>query len=215
MNSWLYRAFLAQFISPCFVLGLLSPKGTFNPKPRTCTQLYAKAEPGSVVTVECKLFPEGEFVPEPLIDGIVIHDNDPPQRLVFLLREGNYLPGLHDLVSNMEEGEVIENVSLDAGWGSWNPNLQASMSFDSLENSGVDSSLIKEGVELRLANGAVAVVKEVTEDKFVIDANPPMAGASYSAYVKLLEVEPGPVDWYSPDAGSDSKYQVATFALGE
>lgn len=32
---------------------------------------------GSVVTIDCKLLPEGDFVPEPLIDGVVLHKDDP------------------------------------------------------------------------------------------------------------------------------------------
>jgi hypothetical protein len=28
-----------------------------------------------------------------------------------------YLPGLHDLVSDMDIGQEVQGVSLDAGWG--------------------------------------------------------------------------------------------------
>ena len=171
--------------------------------------------PGSIVTVDCRLLPEGDFVPEPLFDGIALHQDDPAMRLKFVLSEGNYLPGLHDLILTLKEGEKAEGVSMDAGWGSWNPNLKATLSFESLKASGLDESQIKVGVELVLANGIRAAVTEVGEEEFTIDANPPMAGASYVADVELIKVEEGvPVSLeYSPEPLS-SKYQVATFALG-
>jgi FKBP-type peptidyl-prolyl cis-trans isomerase 2 len=203
------------------LLPLVSPfvttKAPFlKPTPSTSrTGLFLTPEQGSIVTVECSLQPEGDFVPEPLFDGIVMNDSGPAERLTFVLGEGNYLPGLHDLVSTMKEGQQDENVSMDAGWGAWNPNFKVSMSLESLQGSGLDSSLIEPGVELMMANGMKAVVTEVSEDAFVVDANPPLAGASYLANVKLVSVEPGPNDLgYSPDAGSDIKYQVVTVALG-
>ena len=171
----------------------------------------------SIVTVDCRLRPEGTFIPEPLFDGIVLHESDPYERLTFVLGEGNYLPGLHDLVATMKVGESVENVSIDAGWGAWNPKLEATLSFESLVGSGIESSQIKVGAQLVLANGVRAGVTKVTADEFTIDANPPLAGASYLADVKLLMVEPGPSEndlEYSPTAFTGSRYQVATFALG-
>ena len=171
---------------------------------------------GSIVTIDCRLQPEGEFVPEPLVDGIVLEDYDPPQRLTFVLGEGNYLPGLHDLVSTMTIGQKSET-SIDAGWGERNPNLVATLSFDSLKDSGIDPSKIKEGVKLVLSRGVPAVVTSVTENEFTIDANPPLAGASYKASVELLSFDPpiqGDLEYNPSNDGTGSKYEVATFALG-
>ena len=61
-----------------------------------------------------------------------------------------------------------------------------------------------------------AVVTEVSDDKFTVDANPPLAGASYLANVKLLSVEQGPTEFgYTSETPTDSKFQVATVALGK
>eukprot|EP00980_Cylindrotheca_fusiformis_P001589 scaffold363_cov56-Cylindrotheca_fusiformis.AAC.8 len=170
-----------------------------------------------IVSIECHLRPEGSFVPEPLFDGIFMDAASPQsmEHLTFALGKGNYLPGLHDLVATMEVGESVQNKCLDAGWGDWNPDLQTTISFKSL-GEGVDASLIKEGVELVLGDGRItAVVTSVGESDFVVDANPPLAGASYLADVKLLSKEKGPSEFlYAPKACLDSKYQVATFALG-
>jgi hypothetical protein len=96
--------------------------------------------------------------------------------------------------------------------------LQATVAFESLKGGGLDTSAIKKGVELVMGNGIRAVVTEISDDEteFVVDANPPLAGASYLADVKLLSREFGPTEFlYSPnDEFLDSKYQVATFALG-
>ena len=171
---------------------------------------------GCIVTIDCRLQPEGEFVPEPLVDGIVLEDYDPPQRLTFVLGEGNYLPGLHDLVSTMTIGQKAET-SIDAGWGERNPSLVATLSLDSLKDSGIDPSKIKEGVKLVLSRGVPAVVTSVTENEFTIDANPPLAGASYKASVELLSFDPpipGDLEYNPSNDGTGSKYEVATFALG-
>jgi peptide-methionine (S)-S-oxide reductase len=164
-----------------------------------------------IVTVECKLLPEGDFVPEPLIHGVVYHESDPPQTLTFVLNRGNYLPGLHEAVAGMKVGDSIENVSLDAGWGARNPDLVATVSF---QDSGVDKSQIKVGTQLFLSSGAKCVVTDVSQDNFTIDANPPMAGASYKASIKFVNLEDGPILQEYSEAPSSGKYQVATFALG-
>jgi FKBP-type peptidyl-prolyl cis-trans isomerase 2 len=215
---------MIHFSTLCVFLLLMVPFGStfvssnvpFSRKTGSSTEVCMSPTPGAVVTIECRLIPEGDFVPEPLFDGIFLNKSAPPQKLAFVLGGGNYLPGLHDLIATMEEGETKEDVSLDAGWGAWNPNMQASMTLESLKGSGLDPEQIMVGVELVMANGVTAMVTEVTETEFTIDANPPLAGASYLADVKLLKVDSGRTTEleYAPKAGEDSKYQVASFALG-
>lgn len=165
-----------------------------------------KPRSGSVVTISYDLTPENEFVPVPLFDS--------RGTIVFVLDGGNYLPGLHELVSTMTIGERVDNVKLDAGWGAKNPDLIAKIAKDGTSGA-MDYDQIKVGTQLRLANGMNCVVTNVTPDDFTIDANPPLAGASYSADVELLSVEDGPTQFeYQPGRGENGTYQVATFALG-
>ena len=56
----------------------------------------------------------------------------------------------------MTPGQTVEDVALDAGWGSWNPNLKATLPLESLQASGIQPSQITEGVQLQLANGLLA-----------------------------------------------------------
>ena len=210
-----FMAILANAINPSH--GWVTPSTT----PRralfsaTTTNLYAAMtpQPGDVVTIDCRLQPEGDFVPEPLFDGIVRHSQDESARLTFCLRRGNYLPGLHDLVEQLSVGEPQQGVSMDAGWGERRDDLVATVT---LASAGIaDKTQIKVGVQLVLANGMKCTVTALQKDDFTIDANPPLAGASYTADVTLLKIDEGPeMTEYSEDGIHNSRYQVATFALG-
>ena len=176
-------------------------------KQNLCTTMFMSTKPalGSIVTIDCETKPEGDFVPEPLIDT---HG-----KLSFVLGGGNYLPGLHDVVADMTVGETVENVSLDAGWGSRNPNLVATIQKKEMGDQ-IDVEELVVGVELSLVNGMKAVVTELADDTFTIDANPPLAGSSYNAKVKLLTIEDGPPQTEYVPEGVESTYHVATFAMG-
>jgi len=159
---------------------------------------------GDVVAVDWNLEPRGDFVAEPLFDT--------SGTISFVLQEGNYLPGLHELVATMRPGESVQNTVLDAGWGERRDDLVVKMP----KQEGLDMNV---GTELMLANGMRCVVTEVCEEDFTIDANPPLAGASYSANVTLVSVEEGPTKLLYREDGSDEekqtgRYEVATFALG-
>ena len=183
-----------------------SPPLAFCQHPSTVSSTrLAAVVPGLIVTIDCNLQPEGDFVPEPLVDT--------SGKLTFVLGGGNYLPGLHDLVSNMNVGEKVEGVSLDAGWGERNPDLVVELSKSHVGSDVADK--LKVGVELFMANGLKCTVTNISDDAFTIDANPPLAGASYQATVELLKVEDAPTKLeYIPEGDSSSPYQVATFALG-
>ena len=179
---------------------------------RLTTTLQMTPTKGQVVTVECRLLPDGDFVPEPLIDGVVMHEDDPAQTISFVVGRGNYLPGLHDAILQMKVGEERNGLCLDAGWGDVNPDLIATISF---ESSGVSKDQIKQGTQLQLANGMRCVVTNVSDNEFTIDANPPLAGASFKASVKLVKAEDGPlIGEYMDESPSTSRYQVFTCALG-
>ena len=169
--------------------------------------LNSKPTNGDVVTVNWNLEPRGDFVAEPLFDT--------SGTISFVLQGGNYLPGLHELVATMRPGETVQNTVLDAGWGERRDDLVVKMP----KQEGLDIAKINVGTELMLANGMRCVVTEVGEEDFTIDANPPLAGASYSANVTLVSVEDGPTKLLYREDGNDEekqtgRYEVATFALG-
>lgn len=159
-----------------------------------------RARRGNVVTIDFQLTPNDDFVPIPLFDTV-------GKRTSLVLGWGNYLPGLHELLEGMEEGDSRDDIVIDAGWGSRNENLVVQVAKEKLKNV-QDWSRIKVGTTLHLQGGIQVQVVNVFEDSIVVDANPPLAGASYTCNVKLHSVESLPKD------DASSQYQVATFALG-
>jgi peptide-methionine (S)-S-oxide reductase len=146
-----------------------------------------RAQRGDVVTIDFNLTPENGYVPHPLFDTC--------GTVSFCLGWGGYLPGLHALIENMDLGQEHRNKSIDAGWGSRNPELVVKIAKNKLKHA------VVEGKPLHIRGMTLQVI-QVTEDHVVVDANPPLAGASYSCDVKLLAISPA------------SCYKVATFALG-
>lgn len=205
-----------------FLVGVASTYAFVTPSPgcfrtsasasaSTTTQIMASSsstpKSGDVVTVTYSLIPEGDFVTPPLFDDGTVS---------FVLNGGNYLPGLHDLVSKMSVGEKREGISLDAGWGERRDDLVAKVPIAS---SGINPSDLKVGMGLFLANGVECKVVELDDENFTIDANPPMAGSNYQAKVALDSFSSGPSDakfGYNSEAvvDDDNNYDVLTIALG-
>lgn len=168
------------------------------------------AQVGDVVTIDLNLTPENGYVPHPLFDTSGI--------ITFILGWGNYLPGLHALVERMEEGESVQNVSVDAGWGKRRPELLVTVPKSQLKSI-KDLTIIKRGCYLNLEGGIQVLVTNVTADTITVDANPPLAGASYRCDLTIRQVESLPANLLSSstnlcDSEEGSRYQVATFGLG-
>lgn len=134
--------------------------------------------------------------------------------LQLVLNGGNYLPGLHQLLSTMNPGETIEGATIDAGYGGYNPDLMFQISTSEIGDS-IDTSLVEIGMALRMGNGMEYRVTEMNDEKWTLDANHVLAGAAYDVDVKLEKVEEGPKNWeYVGGEVKEDKYKVATFALG-
>lgn len=109
-----------------------------------------------------------------------------------------------------------KTVTMDAGYGEKREDMIAVVP---IESSGIGKGDVKIGTELFLSNGLQCRVVNVDEDEgtFTIDANHPLAGASYEATVTLDGFEKGPSDrqfGYNPERVPDSKFDVLTIALG-
>lgn len=174
---------------------------------RISTELsMSKPKSGNIVTVTYDPKPNGDFVPSPLFDDGTV---------TFALDEGNYIPGLHKIAGSLEEGESVDDVLLDAGWGERKAELVAQVPIDS---SGMEKESLKVGMELYLANGMSCKITEIGDDNFTIDANPPLAGATYTSKVTLDKIEKAPsaakFQYNSKKVEDDSEYDVLTIALG-
>lgn len=164
-----------------------------------------KAKEGDIVTIDY-ILDSGDFVTEPLFDT--------RGKVTFVMKWGNYLPGVHELILGMTEGTSVTNVNIDAGWGDRQEQLIFKVPKSSIEGS-LDFESLKVGTELYLQSNKV-VVSKVEEDYIEIDANPPLAGASYSCSLKLLEIADSPktLEYVSSVPIIEEKFSVATFALG-
>ena len=172
---------------------------------------------GDIVTIDLDLNPENDLVLEPLFDT---HG-----QISFIVGWGNYLPGLHELVTGMEEGESScesETTSIDAGWGTKNPDLIIEVPKPHFETMN-DFDSVKIGSILNLKGGIQVTVIDITDSKVVVDANPPLAGSSYSCHLHVETVTRFPTSklLYSSSTVSDpsspstsSKYEIATWAMG-
>mmetsp|Transcript_13499 Transcript_13499/g.19459 ORF Transcript_13499/g.19459 Transcript_13499/m.19459 type:complete len:352 (-) Transcript_13499:70-1125(-) len=180
---------------------------------KSSTSTRKRAQVGDIVTLELKLVPENGYVPIPLFDL----EGDEIRLVLGQFPWGNYLPGLHSLVEGMRVGDAIENRSLDAGWGEWSEKRVVTVSKSKLKSlKNPDQILVHD--KLHLQGDVEVLVTAVTPTTITVDANPPLAGASYVCSLKVKDIEELPEDRMvfleRPQQESASKYQVASFALG-
>ena len=184
---------------------------------KECTTLTRKPKTGDIVTFTLLRFQppnDSDSVVEPLFDTM--------GTLQLRLNHGNYLPGLHQLLSTMSPGETVKGSTIDAGYGAYNPQLVFQIDTSQLD---IDTSLVKIGSVLALGNGLECRVTQITKDDdghdkvmWTLDGNHPSAGSSWVVDVRLDAVEEAPSHWEyvgnDDDKVGKSKYSVATFGLG-
>ncbi len=161
---------------------------------------------GDIVTVQLELTAENGYVSENLFDS--------SGEITLVLGWGNYLPGLHELLEGMSEGESVSGVSVDAGFGKHNPDLVIEVPKANLKKV-QNMDKIVPNATLNLQGGIQVVVLDVTPDTITVDANHPLAGSGYSCDLKVLSIDPYPVDKLDfSSKQQQSKFEVATFAMG-
>ncbi|KAL7471749.1 hypothetical protein ACHAXS_012052 [Conticribra weissflogii] len=130
---------------------------------------------------------------------------------------GNYLPGLHDVLFEMNPGETTRGAIVDPGRGEWDPRMEYKLPAADIGGS-LDLSNVSVGTTIRLKGGLKCTITDMTGEDWICDGNDPLAGVVFEVDVTLDGVEEGPilgweyVEGYSAVTGE--KYQVATFALG-
>jgi len=181
----------------------------------TTSNFSRKATLGDIVTVKLDLTPENGYVSENLFDS--------SGEISIVLGWGNYLPGLHELLlGEMSVGDEITNVSIDAGFGRHNPEMVIEVPKSNLKKV-VNMDKIVLNATLNLQGGIQVTVVDVTEDTIRVDANHPLAGSSYLCNLKVLDIDPYPIDKLEfkencngeiTASSSSSPFEVATFAMG-
>ncbi|CAB9506611.1 Peptide methionine sulfoxide reductase MsrA [Seminavis robusta] len=182
-------------------------------EPCHCSSCATTAPPrvvsvGDIVTIDLTMTPENGLVPEPLFDR--------SGKISFIVGWGNYLPALHELVQNKAVGDQVQHVSIDAGWGKRNEDLVMELPKSKLRRFlQKDGSLPPVGTVLKLQGGIQLAVLQVNEEQqtVIVDANPPLAGASYDCSFTVLSIDDALSLEDMPDNNSN-KYQISTWALG-
>ena len=179
----------------------------------------AVASLGDIVTIDLELLPEDGYVPEHLFDS--------SGRISFVLGWGNYLPGLHEVVTGMRTNDEIRNVSIDAGYGKRNNDMIIEVPKKNLKKiKSIDNIVV--GSTLNLQGNIQVQVVKVTDDTIVVDANHPLAGSSYSCSLKVISIDRLPTNKLeyhnntttttttrsSNDDDQSSPYEIATLAMG-
>ena len=217
-----YRKSLVESIEPTTLRGTLQ-----NDKENLMENLHIShyhdvvekleggAQVGDIVKLDLLMTPENGYVPEPLFDTHGV--------MTFVLGWGNYLPGLHQSVEGCQVGDVVQNVSIDAGWGSRRKDLifqvprhKLDKIIVSITNTGHDrhtsqetplpqagSTCFQIGSTLKLSGGIEVMVSDIQDDSedpgnsvVVLDANPPLAGTSYACSFRVLEISRVPNDLF-------------------
>lgn len=166
---------------------------------------------GDIVTVDMNLRTENGMVLQPLFDT--------SGRVSFVLGEGNYLPGLHELVEGMRIGDSISGVSIDGGWGKRKPGLVIEIprsKMNEMLTEEQDIADLQVGASLHLKGVQVTVV-QVSDETVTVDANHPLAGAGYTCDLTVIDVQPYPkskVLYHDIKTNDESPYEVATWGAG-
>mmetsp|Transcript_30037 Transcript_30037/g.60107 ORF Transcript_30037/g.60107 Transcript_30037/m.60107 type:complete len:420 (+) Transcript_30037:111-1370(+) len=130
---------------------------------------------------------------------------------------GNYLPELHDVLSDMTPEETLQGVIIDPRRGEWDHRMEYKLPAAKMGTS-LDSLNVSVGATMRLKGGKKCTITDMTGDFWICDGNDPLAGVVFEVDVTLEGVEEGPsLGWeFSEGNGTATgeKYQVATFALG-
>ncbi len=135
---------------------------------------------GRTVTIEYSLA---------LDDGTVVDSNSGEEGLIFKHGEGAILPALEDALKGAGPGETREiTVAPADGFGNVNPEVIQEISLDKLPEDAR-----QEGAILVISNEEgrqqTISIREIKEDKAVIDMNHPLAGQTLHYKVTVLSVK--------------------------
>jgi FKBP-type peptidyl-prolyl cis-trans isomerase SlpA len=126
-----------------------------------------------------------------LEDGSTVDSNFDGEPAIFVVGDGNLLPGFEAVLQGLMSGaEDVFSIHPEQGFGQHNPsNMQQfpRKEFD-------DDLALEPGLMLSFADANKAelpgVVTEVDQDEVTIDFNHPLAGHTISFKVKILDVVP-------------------------
>ncbi|HUT54443.1 MAG TPA: peptidylprolyl isomerase [bacterium] len=125
-------------------------------------------------------------------DGEIVDRNPDDEPLCFTTGRSEVIPALEKGILGMEQGESGSfDVGPEDGFGMRDPKAVRIIGRDDLVDHGND---LAEGMIFRIkdkeGNGMAITVLSLDDDEVVFDLNHPLAGATLTFDVKILEVGP-------------------------
>lgn len=126
-----------------------------------------------------------------LEDGSTVDSNFDSEPAIFVVGDGNLLPGFEAVLQGLTPGaEDVFSIHPEQGFGQHNPSNMQQFPRKEFE----DDLALEPGLMLSFADANKAelpgVVTEVDQDEVTIDFNHPLAGHTISFKVKILDVVP-------------------------
>lgn len=125
-----------------------------------------------------------------LQDGTVFDTSEGREPLSFTIGNGKVIPGFEDAVIGMVKNETKKNVRIpvDRAYGPRNEELMINVP----RNQVPPDINPEQGQRLQIQGPGnqpvLVVVKEVTDEYIVLDANPPLAGEDLIFDIELVEI---------------------------
>jgi len=123
-----------------------------------------------------------------LDDQSVFDTSENREPLEFTLGDENLIPGMNNAVRGMKAGESkTVSIAPDEAYGPYDDKLVFEVPTKNLPPG------VKAGTPLRDPQGNMVLVKEVNEEKSILDANHILAGKTLIFDIKLVSVSDGPM----------------------
>ena len=121
-------------------------------------------------------------------DGILLENSETDGNLPYIHGIGNFLPVLEDALEGKKIGDELEiNVSPENGYGEYDQEHVFYISKDNFD----DFDTVSVGMEFHLETDdgpLLCTVKEIEDNKVLIDANHPYAGKKLKFKLKILNI---------------------------
>jgi len=122
-------------------------------------------------------------------DGEVFDSSRERDPMEFEVGAQQVIPGFDQALIGMEIGESKQvKIPEDEAYGPYNPEMIMEVAPDQFEEGMKVEVGQQFQVEMGEGNEVVLMVKEVLDDKVVLDANHPMAGKTLNFDIELLEI---------------------------
>jgi peptidylprolyl isomerase len=144
-----------------------------------------KVEKNKLVSIEY----EGKFENGEVFDSSEKHG----QPLEFITGVGMVVPGFDNAVMGMEKGEEKEvTIEPKDGYGEYNEELKKDIPRDMLPPDQKPEAGMMIGMQTQDGRQIPATIKEVKDDKIIIDINHPLAGKKLIFKLKVLDIKEAP-----------------------